>query len=189
MVKRKQATPKAVYQLKIALKNLKPPIWRRIQVTDTTTLNELHLIIQEVMGWENYHLHQFSIGGLNYGQPQQGYGIEVRNEKMVKLSDVVSGEKFKFNYIYDFGDDWDHSILVEKILPFFSEVRYPICLAGKRACPPEDCGGTWGYIEFLEAIQDSSHPEHKNLLEWVGGDFDPEDCNLDEINQRLADCR
>lgn len=189
MVKRKQATPKAVYQLKIALKNLKPPIWRRIQVTDTTTLNELHLIIQEVMGWENYHLHQFSIGGLNYGQPQQGDGTEVRNEKTLKLSDVVSGEKFTFNYTYDFGDDWAHSILVEKILPFFCEVRYPICLAGKRACPPEDCGGTWGYIEFLEAIQDSSHPEHENLLEWVGGDFDPEDCNLDEINQRLADCR
>jgi DNA invertase Pin-like site-specific DNA recombinase len=189
MAKRKQATLKAVYQLKVSLKNLKPLIWRRIQVAETTNLNELHLIIQEVMGWENYHLHQFSIGGVNYGQPQQGYGIEVRNEKTVKLSDVVSGEKFKFNYTYDFGDDWEHSIVVEKILPFLCEVRYPICLAGKRACPPEDCGGTWGYIEFLEAIQDSSHPEHKNLLEWVGGDFDPSDCNLDEINQRLADCR
>jgi hypothetical protein len=137
------------------------------------------------MGWENYHLHQFSIGGVNYGQPQQGSGIEVRNEKTVKLSDVVSGEKFKFNYTYDFGDDWEHSILVEKVFPFLCEVRYPICLAGKHACSPEDCGGVWGYAELLEALLEPEHPEHKSYQDWVDKNFNPDVFNLDEINQKL----
>jgi transposase len=184
----KVASP-IIYQLKISLMEIKPPIWRRVQVPSSTTLQQLHQIVQEAMGWYNCHLYQFNIDGIEYGQSQPEYDFNVRDSKTVQLAQVVRGEKFKFRYSYDFGDGWEHEILVEKILPREPKVRYPVCLKGKRACPPEDCGGAWGYIEFLEAIQDSSHPEHENLLEWVGGDFDPENCNLDEINRRLADCR
>ena len=176
-----------VYQLKITLKGIRPPIWRRVQVYSSTTLSRLHLIIQATMGWWNCHLHQFSIDGIDYGESQPEYDFDVRDEKRVKLSQVVAGEKSKFLYTYDFGDSWDHEILVEKVLLSDPEVSYPMCLKGKRACPPEDCGGPWGYAEFLEAIQNPSHPEHEDLLEWIGGSFEPEACDLDKINQRLAE--
>ena len=112
--------------------------------------------------------------------------MELRDEKRVKLNQVVQREKAKFLYLYDFGDSWEHSILVEKVLPREPEVSYPLCVKGKRACPPEDCGGPWGYAEFLEAIQNPEHPEHESFVEWIGGEFNSEACDLDEINQRLA---
>lgn len=176
-----------VYQLKITLKGMRPPIWRRVQVKSSTTLSQLHLAIQAAMGWWNCHLHQFSIEGIDYGEPSSEYDWDLQDETRVKLSQVVKREKFKFFYTYDFGDSWEHEILVEKVLPRDPKVTYSRCLTGKRACPPEDCGGTWGYAEFLEAIQDAAHPEHDELLEWIGGSFDAEVCPLDEINQRLAD--
>ena len=111
--------------------------------------------------------------------------LDMRDEQPVKLSKVITGEKFKFSYTYDFGDSWEHEVLVEKVLAAEAETDYPTCLKAKRACPPEDCGGSWGYQEFLEAIQDPEHPEHESLLEWVGGSFDPEDAELDEINLLL----
>jgi len=107
----------------------------------------------------------------------------------VKLKDVVSREKAKFIYEYDFGDGWEHELLVEKILPPTAGQRYPICLKGKRACPPEDVGGIWGYADFLEAIQDPNNPDHEDLLEWIGGSFDPEAFDLEEINRRLQKIR
>ncbi|WP_330911095.1 plasmid pRiA4b ORF-3 family protein [Nostoc sp. UHCC 0870] len=109
---KKSASNQTVYQLKITLKNIRPPIWRRIQVLSSTTLEQLHLIVQEVMGWDNYHMHQFSIAGIDYGQTQREFNV--RSEKTVKLSQVVKSEKFKFSYTYDFGDSWEHEILVEK---------------------------------------------------------------------------
>ncbi len=113
----------------------------------------------------------------------------MRNEKTVKLGQVVSEEGAKFAYIYDFGDYWYHKILVEKILPLELDKQYPICLKGKRACPPEDCGGIWGYYSFLKAIQDTNNPEHDHMLEWVGGSFDPEAFDLDDINRKLRKAR
>jgi hypothetical protein len=175
-----------IYQIKISLRDSKPPIWRRVQVLSSATLEELHFIIQESMGWYNSHLHSFSIGGIEYGKPAPEYDFHVTDEAKVKMSQVVGGEKAKFSYTYDFGDSWDHTVLIEKILPRDPNGIYPICIKGKRACPPEDCGGPWGYLEFLEAIQNPSHPEHEEMLEWVGGDFDPEEFDLDEINERLA---
>ncbi len=180
-------TDQTIYQLKITLKDIRPPIWRRVQVPSSTTLSQLHLIIQAAMGWWNCHLHQFSIQGIDYGEPQPEYGLDLRDEKRVKLNQVVQQEKSKFLYLYDFGDSWEHSILVEKVLPREPEVSYPLCVKGKRACPPEDCGGPWGYAEFLEAIQDPEHPEHESFVEWIGGEFNSEACDLHEINQRLAD--
>lgn len=186
---KKPSSSKTIYQLKITLKNIKPPIWRRFQVLSSTTLEQLHEIIQSVMDWGNCHLHQFVISGVEYGKPEPAFDFHVHDEKKIKLSQVVTGEKFKFHYVYDFGDDWEHEIILEKILPSESEVIYPICVKGKRACPPENCGGPWGYQDFLAAIQDSSHPEHENTLEWLIYDFDPEYFDLDDINERLEFCR
>ncbi|MEM9273366.1 MAG: plasmid pRiA4b ORF-3 family protein [Cyanobacteria bacterium P01_F01_bin.143] len=174
-----------IYQLKITLRNIKPPLWRRVQVESSITLLQLHLIIQAAMGWYNCHLHSFTIGGIEYGKPEPNYGLGFKDENKAKLASLIKKEKAKFLYTYDFGDSWEHLILVEKILPKEPKVSYPICIKAKRACPPEDCGGPWGYMEFLEAIQDPNHPEHESFLEWLGGDFDSEFYDLNEINQRL----
>ncbi len=189
MAPRKQSTPQSIYQLKITLKDVRPPIWRRVQVASDRTLEKLHQIIQEAMGWTNSHLHSFLIGGVEYGQPMPEYDFDVKNEQRVKLSQVVTGEKFKFLYTYDMGDSWEHEVLVEKVLPADPQVRYPICLTGKRACPPEDCGGVWGYAEFLEAIRSPDHPEHEVMLEWVEGEFDSEFFDLDAVNRMLRQIR
>jgi len=118
--------------------------------------------------------------------PELGYAeLEPEDERPVKLSSFIPGEKFKFSYLYDFGDSWEHEILVEKVLSAEADVDYPRCIKAKRACPPEDCGGTWGYQAFVEIIQDPEHPEHASMLEWVGGRFDPEDAEFDEINPGL----
>lgn len=189
MATQKQSTPQTIYQLKITLKDIRPPIWRRVQVTSDKTLGKLHQIIQEAMGWTNSHLHSFLIGGVEYGQPMPEYDFDVRNEQGVKLSQVITEEKFKFLYTYDMGDSWEHEILVEKVLPPDSQVRYPVCLTGKRACPPEDCGGVWGYAEFLEAIRNPDHPEHEAMLEWIGGEFDSEFFDVDVVNRLLRQIR
>jgi DNA invertase Pin-like site-specific DNA recombinase len=185
MATKKSATNQTVYQLKITLKNIRPPIWRRIQVLSSTTLQQLHLIVQEVMGWDNYHLHSWTIAGIDYGQPQPEFNV--RSEKTVTLRQVVKGEKSKFFYTYDFGDSWEHEILVEKELPSTPDTNYPVCITGKRACPPEDCGGSWGYAELLEIISDPSHPEYEERMEWVGESFNPDTFDLNEVNQRLRE--
>ena len=177
----------SIYQLKVTLRDIRPPIWRRIQVESSTTLSKFHLIIQAAMGWYNCHLHSFSVDGIEYGNPEPSYGLELRDESKAKLSSLIKQEKAKFFYTYDFGDSWEHSILLEKILPKDPKASYPTCIKVKRACPPEDCGGAWGYMEFLEAIQNPDHPEHENFLGWIGGSFDSEFCDLKEVNQRLAE--
>lgn len=180
-------TPKSsVYQLKIVLYGSDPSIWRRIQVLSDTTLEALHHLLQITMGWSDAHLHQFEVGDLIYGAPDPNFpDFDVIDEKDVVLSEVVSRPNQKFVYQYDFGDDWTHLITLEQILPLEDGTIYPLCLAGKRACPPEDCGGILSYPSFLEAITDSEHPEHLHLLRWVGGRFDPEAFNRAEVNQTL----
>lgn len=183
--KKSSSTP-TIYQLKISLKYIRPPIWRRVQVKSNITLEQLHLIIQAAMGWYNCHLHSWTIAGLEYGQPAPEYGAEVCDEKTVKLSKVVTSEKFKFAYTYDFGDCWEHEILVEKILPA-DHNSYPICLTGKRACPPEDCGGPWGYAELLSILNDPENPEYEERMDWLDGNFSPNEFDLKETNSRLED--
>jgi hypothetical protein len=143
--------------------------------------------LQIVMGWEDYHLHMFTIEGLIYGDPADDEydDLGTVNEANVKLSQVIHHEGQRFSYEYDFGDSWDHTLLVEKILSPTKGVRYPLCLKGKRACPPEDVGGVWGYEQFLEAIHDPGHDEHEEYLTWVGGEFDPEAFELEDVNSRL----
>jgi hypothetical protein len=178
----------SIYQLKITLKDVRPPIWRRVQVPSDVTLGYLHWVIQFSMGWTNSHLHSFSIQGVEYGMlmPEIDFDeMEMQDEQPVKLSKVIPGEKFKFSYLYDFGDSWEHEILVEKVLEPEAVIDYPICIKAKRACPPEDCGGTWGYQEFVEAVQNPEHPEHEQMIEWGGRDFDSEDAKFDQINHLL----
>ena len=181
----KKADDSPVFQLKITLRGSKPPIWRRMQVRGSTTLYKMHYILQDVMDWDDYHLHQFIVDGVYYGVPDQEWAPEIISERRVKLEQIVSVEKDRFVYEYDFGDSWEHVIVVEKVLPAEPGVRYPVCLTGRRACPPEDVGGIWGYYDFLEAIQDPKHPEHEDMLEWIGGSFDPEAFDVDRINQQL----
>lgn len=172
--------PSDIYQFKVTLEGIRPLIWRRFQVAGDTTLSRLHLILQVIMGWENYHLHQFRIEGSD-----SGIGSETLDDPKGTLRELIPSEKKRFTYEYDFGDGWEHEILVEKILPREPRGRYPVCVAGKRACPPEDCGGIWGYPEFLKAIRSRRHPEHREMLEWIGGSFDPEAFDPKEINRGL----
>ena len=125
-----------IYQLKVTLKGIRPPVWRRIEVTGETPLDRLHQILQIAMGWADIHLHEFVVNGISYGDTSMDTGRDMKNEKRVSLSKVLSVEKTKFSYIYDWGDYWEHEILLEKILPLQTGTRYPVCLAGKRACPP-----------------------------------------------------
>jgi hypothetical protein len=174
-----------IYQLKITLRGSKPPIWRRLLVTDSITLYNLHRIIQAAMGWEDGHLHQFIIEDEYYGIPSPEDWEPVVDERRRRLNQVVSSENDKFIYEYDFGDSWEHEILVEKIQPSEAGIKYPLCIKGKRACPPEDIGGVWGYEEFLEAMSDPNHNEHDSYIEWWGGEFDPEEFDLEHVNQVL----
>jgi hypothetical protein len=178
-----------IYQLKITLKGSKPPIWRRVLVVSDIPLSKLHRIIQAAMGWWDSHLHQFIVGDTYYGVPYPDDWHEVKDERRAKLNQVAPAEKSRLIYEYDFGDDWLHAVQVEKILPPDTAQKLPVCIKGKRACPPEDVGGVWGYDTFLEALNDTEHPEHEMYKEWIGDEFDPEAFDLDEINERLRAIR
>jgi hypothetical protein len=179
--------PHQIYQIKVTLKDTHPPIWRRILVPSNTTLLKLHDILQIVMGWEDYHLHMFKIEGLLYGNPADDeYGeLGTSNEASYKLSQVIEHEGQRFAYEYDFGDSWDHTLLLEKILLPQEGVHYPLCLRGRLACPPEDVGGVWGYKNFLEAIRNPDHSDYEMYLNWIGEEFDPEAFDLEEVNTQL----
>jgi tetratricopeptide (TPR) repeat protein len=178
-----------VYQLKVTLKGFRPPIWRRLLVPADTRLAKLHDVVQIAMGWTDSHLHQFEAGRRSIGVPDPNGWQQVEDERKVRLADVAPGEKARLRYQYDFGDSWEHEILVEKVLPTETGARYPLCTAGRRACPPEDVGGVWGYADFLDAIADPAHERHEELLEWIGGEFDPEAFDLAAINADLRRLR
>lgn len=157
MPKQKTSAPQQVYRLKITLRDVRPPVWRRVEVAGTTTLHQLHCVIQEAMGWTDSHLHQVEVEGESYSEPEFGlddFGDRsVKNERRVRLDQLSLRPKQKFTYEYDFGDDWRHEIMVEKISGPEARVSYPRCLAGKRACPPEDCGGAWGLRQLPRSDQ------------------------------------
>ncbi|MGM0440508.1 MAG: plasmid pRiA4b ORF-3 family protein [Chlamydiota bacterium] len=173
-----------VYRLKIILKDIHPPIWRRIEVLGSNSLNDLHLMIQAVMGWENYHPHIFQIKNITFSDDSETPND--RNDNDHTLAQVIdNNETKKFLYIYDFGDDWIHEVKVESVHPASPKKSYPQCLSGRRACPPEDCGGPWGYAEYLKALKDPDHPEHEEKLEWRG-EYDPEYFSLEETKNNLT---
>lgn len=174
----------SVYQLKVSLREITPPIWRRVQVPGDITLAKLHRVLQIVMGWTNSHLHKFSIGEVDYAEPDPDGSLNFQSDRRALLNNVVRAKQ-TFEYEYDFGDSWGHAIVVEKTLQPQPGASYPVCLAGERACPPEDCGGVWGYQDFLEAIMNPAHREHEEMLTWIGGSFDPEAFDLDAVNRSL----
>lgn len=178
-----------IYQFKVVLLRVEPPVWRRIQVPASYTFWDLHVAIQDAMGWWDYHLHEFEILNPTTGDrdrigiPSDEYAPELQwlAGWEIPISSYFSLQNPEAIYTYDFGDDWHHSVALEDVLPRDPDAEYPRCLAGERACPPEDCGGVYGYADFLEAFQDPQHEEHDRMLEWVGGSFDPEHFDPDEV--------
>ncbi|CAN7341362.1 plasmid pRiA4b ORF-3 family protein [Trinickia sp. LjRoot230] len=183
-------SPAPVYQLHIELKYLKPAVWRRVLVPASIRLPKLHVVLLLAMGWEGGHLHEFMFGDTNYGVPDLDFPSDppMLNEARVTL-DRALGTRKSFTYLYDYGDNWQHRVKIEKVLPTDPELRSPICLDGRNACPPEDVGGGPGYIEFLDAIIDPAHEEHQQLLDWCGGGFDPAAFDLHTANERLFEIK
>ncbi|WP_143254236.1 plasmid pRiA4b ORF-3 family protein [Amycolatopsis keratiniphila] len=177
-----------IYQVKITLLEIEGlPVWRRVLVPAAIPLDRLHVVIQAAMGWENYHLHYFLDGKTYYGEAEPE--LQYRDERKVRLDDLVKpGDRLEYNY--DFGDSWDHEILIEEATVATSDGRYPRCIAGQAACPPEDVGGTGGYARLIQILGEPGHPEHQDVVGWLGlddpGRFDPAHFSLEEANQRLT---
>lgn len=176
----------SVYRLKITLHDVEPKVVRRIEVYSDTTLPRLHRILQVAMGWDDSHLHAFTIDGTTYGTPDRGYGPKFVSERGVRLADVVTKPKQRFRYEYDFGDGWLHDIVLESIQPVHMETTYPRFVDGRNACPPDDVGGPPGYETFVEAVTDPSHEEHERVTAWSGGRFDPTFLDVAHIEAAFA---
>lgn len=176
-----------ILQLKIHLRGSKPPIWRRILVKDSTKLGNLHEIIQIAMGWTDTHLHSFSYQGQEYGipDPEFDFGYEVKNENRYKISSLLKYPKDKITYTYDFGDNWEHIITLEEILDECKESFLPVCTTGKKASPPENCGGIHGYYDMLDDLKDGDNEDYEEIREWLGEDFNPDFFDINEINEAL----
>lgn len=173
-----------IYQIKITLERVEPPIWRRIEVPSDIKLGKLHRVLQETMGWRDSHTHVFRIGRDTYGAPDPEFTGDMTSERNVRL-DSVAAEGDLIIYEYDFGDGWEHALKIENALPAESKVRYPRRTAGSRVCPPEDCGGPPGYAHLLEVLRDPKHEEHEEMREWVPPDFDPEAFDIEAVNRAL----
>lgn len=163
----------SIFRIKITLNDIDPPVWRRIEVLGDTRLDKLHRMLQAAMCWEDHHLHQFTAGGVTWGIPNPDIPDDTRNERNVRLDTIASaGETLV--YEYDFGDSWIHRLRIEEVLAPEPKMRYPRCTGGARACPPEVCGGPWGYENLLQILGDPNHEEYEETREWAGEDFDPE---------------
>lgn len=174
-----------IYRIKVTLNGSEPSIWRRFLVPGDYKLSKLHKVLQIVMGWGEAHLHEFIINGVSFGEPSPEYGdVKMLDHKKMTLAGIIHEEKKSFNYIYDFGDGWRHELVVEKIAAPEEGSHYPICLAGERACPPEDCGGIGGYGHLLEGLENPKTEDQKRLAEWAG-DFAPGVFDLEKVNSRL----
>ncbi|HLK63638.1 MAG TPA: plasmid pRiA4b ORF-3 family protein [Bryobacteraceae bacterium] len=183
----------SIYHLKITLVGINRPIWRRVQVPSTIRLGRLHDVFQAAMGWTDSHLHQFEKDGKYWAVPDPDElegDIRIIDESRVSLASVLTAEGDSMIYVYDFGDDWRHEVVLEKILPSDSDASArPICLAGERRCPPEDVGGPSGYLEFLEVIFEPGHEEFARLRGWAGGTFHAEEFNAAAVNRVLGRMR
>ncbi len=193
MPTKKGTVPPEVFQLKVTLLGTMPPIWRRLLVPANMTLAQLHNVLQDAMGWQDCHMHEFCAGHRHFGQPDpedRFMGMPpVENERTVHLSDVLSRVRAKVIYTYDFGDSWEHGIVLEKRLPADSGTTYPVCTGGERACPPEDCGGIPGFYDLLDAIGDPAHEQHDELMDWIEDNYDPDVFSIDDVNRMLTPLR
>lgn len=191
MPRRSRAVPQSIYQLKVTLAHVKPPVWRQLLVPSDIPLHKLHAVLQEAMGWTNSHLHAFCLRDRRIGDITLEDGTweqELEDERKVRLDELVGPDQALL-YEYDFGDGWLHQVRVEKKLEPDSRHTYPLCVGGARACPPEDCGGPPGYESLLTALRNPSHEEHDKLVTWSGGAFDPERFDSNRVNAALRALR
>ena len=178
-----------IYQIKVTLLGTKPPIWRRLLVPADLTLAQLHNVLQIAMGWEDGHMHEFRVGQRRFGQPEPADPFmrmpRTESERTARLSAVLGRTGAKMIYVYDFGDSWEHGIVLEKQLAIDPNTTYPLCIDGQLACPPEDCGGIHGYYALLQARTNPRHPRHKELCDWIGNEFSPEAFSVEKVNRHL----
>jgi hypothetical protein len=190
MPAKKTAVSPAIYQLKITLLGTSPPIWRRLLVPADLTLAQLHDVLQFAMGWQGGHMHEFCVGRRHFGRPYPEDRLmempSVENERRVCLSSVLGRVGAKAIYTYDFGDSWEHGMVLEKRLAADPNMAYPVCTGGQHACPPEDCGGIDGFYDLLDALGDPTHDQYEELRDWVGDDYDPEAFSVEDVNRTLA---
>jgi hypothetical protein len=177
--------PPKIYQLRITLKHTRPPIWRRIQVPGNLDLIDLHDIIQVFLGWDNSHLFGFVVGGVRYEDTEEISDPSIKGVYETPVSSAFTRKGVKGIYTYDFGDNWEHEVLVEAIIDPEPGIKYPICTDGKRSCPPEDCGGVGGYYRLLRILKDPTHEDYSDMVEWAGDDIDPDKFDCEYVNQRL----
>ncbi|PZG41762.1 hypothetical protein C1I98_20825 [Spongiactinospora gelatinilytica] len=188
MVSRHTSDGAMIHRIKVSLDGIRPPIWRRLEVPSAITLRDLHEVVQLAFGWEDYHMWVFEspLGRHGVTDPE----LKMADASTVLLHEVVPAVGDRFQYTYDFGDNWKHTIQVQAVAPAAPDIAYPRCLAGRRACPPEDCGGAWGYGYLLEIIADPNHDEHRERLRWLGltsaGSFDPAAFDLAATNSALS---
>ena len=185
----RQGRSKVIVQIKIKLLGVsKPPVWRRLQLPADTRLDHLHDIIIAAFGWENYHMHVFTSGPEEFGEPNPELGFN--DERRVSLGQLIGGIGDRLRYTYDFGDNWEHEIVVEDLLDADPDTHYPALVATKGACPPEDCGGPWGYADLKAILADPSDEQHQEMLDWLGLDsgsaFDPNAVTIDQIEEEVA---
>jgi Plasmid pRiA4b ORF-3-like protein len=176
-----------IYQFKVTLIGITPLVWRRVHVPRDFSLAQLHRTLQVAMGWENYHLYMFCIGSKKYGPPDvdEDDNLGLMDAKRTRIRAVLPGVGATFTYVYDYGDNWHHELLLEAIVMPDPVATYPCCKAGERHCPPEDVGGIGGYAHYLEAMADPNHHDHEEMMMWRGS-FDPEEFSVEKINQELA---
>lgn len=180
-----------IYRIYVALIDVEPPIWRRIELSSRSTLKQLHRILQIAMGWENYHLHEFIVGKLRYGvsAPDDDEPGEVISEGRATIAEVLTTTGTQMQYNYDFGDCWQHVIKLEEVGPAADGREYPTVADGARSCPPEDCGGTGGYADLLDILLDPTHEEYAHMRAWAGVKFNAEVFSKDSANLRLKRSR
>jgi hypothetical protein len=186
---RRQGRSEVIVQIKIKLLGVsKPPVWRRLQLPAGTRLDHLHDIIIAAFGWQDYHMHVFTSGPEEFGEPNPE--LEFNDERRVSLGQLIGGIGDRLRYTYDFGDNWEHEIVVEDLLDPDPDTHYPMLVAAKGACPPEDCGGPWGYADLKEILADPDHEQHQEMLEWLGlensSEFDPNANAADQLEQEVA---
>jgi hypothetical protein len=175
-----------IARLRISLEESQPEIWRRVEVPLSASLKALHDVIQAAMGWEDAHLWEFEAAGRVYGTPDPAWGRDISSAKSTKLGSLIEAGVREFTYVYDIGDNWQHTIAVEAVEAVDSEQVYPCFVDGERRCPPEDVGGIGGYYAFVEAMSDPADDEHEQMLDWYGEAYDPDDLGLNLIRQRIG---
>jgi hypothetical protein len=177
------------HQLKITLREVKPAVWRRVVVPSSWKLSKVSRVIETAMGWDGYHLHAFEVGDARYGPVDPGWDLDLNDESKVALAELLTEVKATMRWDYDFGDGWEHDVVVEAIGEASAPLVKAVCLDGRNGCPPEDCCGPWGYENLREALADPAHPDHDDMREWIGEGFDPKSFDVAATNAALQHIR